>query len=51
VRSTVVGRLRDIMFDGLRAEGSPRTVLGGESLDLERFRAYLAERAGDTADE
>jgi len=51
VRSTVVGRLRDIMFDGLRTEGVPRTPLGGKPLDVERFRKYLAERAGVTDDD
>ena len=46
VRSTVAGRLRDIMFDGLRAEGVPRPALGGRPLEIVRLREYLAERAG-----
>lgn len=46
LRSVVVGRMRDIIFDGLRAEGVPRPPLGGKPLEIERFRQYLAERAG-----
>lgn len=46
LRSTVVGRMRDIIFDGLRAEGVPRPALGGKPLDVGRLREYLAQRAG-----
>jgi len=49
VRSTVVPRMRDLLIDGLRAEGSPRPPLRGEPLEYERFREYLAARAGTDA--
>ncbi len=46
LRSVVVARLRDIIFDGLRPEGVARPPLGGKPLEIERFRTYLAQRAG-----
>ncbi|GAA1948873.1 helix-turn-helix domain-containing protein [Microbacterium deminutum] len=49
LRSVIVGRMRGILFDGLRAEGSPRPPLGGKPLDLEQFRGYLAEQVGETS--
>jgi AcrR family transcriptional regulator len=49
VRSRVAPRLRDLLIDGLRAEGSRRPPLPGEPLDYERFRTYLAQRTGADA--
>jgi AcrR family transcriptional regulator len=41
MRTTVMNRLRGLIFDGLRAEGQPRPSLGGEPLDIRQFRHYF----------
>jgi AcrR family transcriptional regulator len=41
-RSVVVPRLRDIVYDGLRAEGAARPALGGKPLQIDALRDYLA---------
>lgn len=42
MRSIVIGRQRDIILDGLRAEGLPRHSPGGEPLPLETLLAHAA---------
>ena len=49
VRSKVLPRLRDLLIDGLRAEGSPRPPLPGEPLEYALFREYLSQRVGADA--
>lgn len=41
VRSIVIARQRDIILDGLRAEGVPRRPPGGTPLDTASFRALV----------
>lgn len=48
LRSVVAPRIRDVVYDGLRAEGGERPVLGGRPLEIERFRHYLAEQVRAT---
>lgn len=40
VRATVLPRLRDIVLDGLRAEGMPRPELGASSMSTEELKAF-----------
>ncbi len=51
MRSVVIARMRDIMYDGLRAEGVPRAGLGSRALDIGELRQYLAHQAADVVDD
>lgn len=48
VRSVVLVRLRGVVLDGLRAEGSPRPPLGAPPLEIERLREYLQRQEAAT---
>ena len=41
VRATVVPRLRDVVLDGLRAEGMPRPELGASTLSVDELKDYI----------
>ena len=41
VRGTVVPRLRDVVLDGLRAEGQPRPELGTSSMSAAELDAFI----------
>lgn len=40
-RTAVVPRLRDIVLDGLRAEGTPRPVMGASSMSADELKAFV----------
>ncbi|GAA1987368.1 TetR/AcrR family transcriptional regulator [Microbacterium pumilum] len=46
VRSVVLARLRGVVLDGLRAEGSPRPPLSAPPLEIEHLRDYLQGQDG-----
>ena len=41
VRTAVVPRLRDIVLDGLRADGMPRPELGASSMSADELKAFV----------
>jgi AcrR family transcriptional regulator len=47
IRPVVVARLRDIILDGLRAEGVPRPSLTGNALDIGQYRHHTLGPEGE----
>ncbi|WEG09462.1 helix-turn-helix domain containing protein [Microbacterium horticulturae] len=41
VRATVVPRLRDVVLDGLRAEGMPRPELGASTMSVDELKGFV----------
>ncbi|QAY60263.1 TetR/AcrR family transcriptional regulator [Microbacterium protaetiae] len=41
VRASIVPRLRDIVLDGLRAEGLPRPPLGASTMSVDELKAFV----------